>query len=86
MSDLISRLSLKQSIVTSMILADEKTLEQIIDEEPSVDPVKHGRWIEEPNCWYRCSICGNHYPSIRGYMDYNYCPSCGTRMDGEQNG
>ena len=39
MSDLISRLSLKQSIVVSAILEDKKTLEQIIDEEPSVDAV-----------------------------------------------
>ena len=52
---------------------------------PSADvqPVRHGRWIEEPNCMYRCSSCGSHYPSIRGYMDYCYCPSCGASMDGE---
>lgn len=43
MSDLISRISLKQSIVTSMILGDEKTLEKIIDEEPSIDAVP--QWI-----------------------------------------
>lgn len=40
-------------------------------------PVKHGKWIEEPNCFYRCSNCGRHHPSIRGYMDYKYCPYCG---------
>ena len=58
---------------------------QAILELPSADvqPVRHGRWIEEPNCMYRCSSCGSHYPSIRGYMDYCYCPSCGARMDGE---
>lgn len=39
MNDLISRLSLKQSIVVSLILGGKKTLEQIIDEEPSVDAV-----------------------------------------------
>ena len=39
MSDLISRLSLKQSIVVSLILGGKKTLEQIIDEEPSIDAV-----------------------------------------------
>ena len=53
---------------------------------PSIDAVKHGRWIEEPNCMYRCSNCGNHYPSIRGYMYYDYCPSCGARMDGDTDG
>lgn len=45
-------------------------------------PVKHGRWINEPNCWYRCSVCGEHYPSTRGYMYYNYCPKCGADMRG----
>lgn len=37
MDDLISRISLKQSIAASAILKDKKTLEQIIDEEPSAD-------------------------------------------------
>ena len=52
-------------------------------ERGKAEVVRHGRWIEEPNCMYRCSSCGNHYPSIRGYMYYCYCPSCGARMDGE---
>lgn len=52
MSDLISRISLKQSIVISMILGDEKTLEKIIDEEPSIDAVpvircKDCKWCVE---------------------------------------
>lgn len=49
--------------------------------EGLAEPTKHGRWINEPNCWYRCSICGEHYPSISGDMKYNYCPNCGARMD-----
>lgn len=44
-----------------------------------------GKWVDEPNCWYRCSNCGQHYPSIRGYMDYKYCPNCGARME-DDNG
>ncbi len=52
---------------------------------PAADvvPVIRGRWIGEPNCWYRCSECGEHYPSLRGYMSYNYCPSCGAAMSQE---
>lgn len=45
---------------------------------------KFGEWEAEPNCWYRCSNCGQHYPSIRGYMDYNYCPNCGAKMEGSE--
>ena len=48
------------------------------------ESVRHGRWIREPNCWYRCAICGDHYPSITGNMKYNYCPTCGTRMVEEE--
>ena len=41
---------------------------------------KTGTWIKEPNCYYRCPECGDHYPSIRGYMTYNFCPNCGVGM------
>lgn len=55
--------------------------ENVINSLPSADvqPVRHGKWVEEPNCMYRCSSCGSHYPSMRGYMDYCYCPSCGAK-------
>lgn len=59
----------------------EKKIKALLSAD--VQPVRHGQWIEEPNCMYRCSNCGSHYPSIKGYMDYCYCPSCGARMDGE---
>ena len=96
MSDLISRMSLKQSIVLSMILADQKTLEQIIDEEPSIDAVKHGRWngYNVEKGWTRddgspvflvCSIC-NGTVLNNGSAHWNYCPNCGARMDGEEDG
>lgn len=45
---------------------------------------KTGKWIEEPNCFYRCTLCGEHFPSIRGYMYYNFCPNCGS-FNGGQN-
>lgn len=53
---------------------------------PSADvaPVRHGRWIEDnPHCnglasnW-NCSMCGGD-----GDNDYNYCPNCGAKMDGD---
>lgn len=47
MDDLISRISLKQSIVVSAILEDKKTLEQIIDEEPSIDAVPRQKYEED---------------------------------------
>lgn len=53
----------------------------IPEAEPFPEPVKRGKWIEEPNCWYRCSLCGEHYPSTRGYMYHKFCPNCGAKMD-----
>ena len=44
-----------------------------------------GEWIREPNCYYRCSVCGEHYPSFRDDMDYNFCPNCGADMRGEKD-
>lgn len=46
---------------------------------------KTGHWIEEPNCWVRCSCCGEHYPrlsrpSTYGFIGSNYCPNCGAKM------
>lgn len=43
---------------------------------------KKGKWIQEPNCWLRCSCCGSHYPhtSIYECKGSNYCPNCGAKM------
>lgn len=54
---------------------------EYITAQSTIDPVRRGKWLEEPNCWFRCSSCGEHYPSMRGYMNYNYCPNCGAKME-----
>ena len=63
---------------------DAKTLNEAYafwNRRDDVPDRKFGEWMAEPNCWYRCSNCGQHYPSIRGYMDYKYCPTCGAQME-----
>lgn len=52
---------------------------EAIDEAPTVDPVRHGKWIYTPTeqLGYRCSVCG------KGCCRFNYCPACGARMDKE---
>ena len=46
-----------------------------------VESVKHGRWIQQPlngtHIW-RCSKC-----ETIGSPQWNYCPKCGAKMDGE---
>lgn len=69
-----------------------------IEEEPTVDPVRHGHWVEEidpeENCWNEevlyCSCCDE---PIRVHETDNtyflptrktlkYCPYCGAKMEG----
>ena len=68
-------------------------LEVIQDRDcfPAADvaPVKHGKWIEYQILHYfKCSECKCTVPYakavlIDGKRKYNYCPSCGAKMDEE---
>ena len=66
-------------------------VEDTIDDAPTIDPVKHGRWIKAKRhgCWSyadvykQCSECGK-VTFLAEKM--NYCPNCGTRMEGEEDG
>lgn len=42
---LINPITLKQALAVSAILDDKKTIEQIIDEQPTIEPERTGRWI-----------------------------------------
>ena len=56
-------------------------IEKAIDEQPTIDPVKHGRWVDESGGLYRCSWCGSVYGKL--YDPENklkYCPNCGSLM------
>ena len=65
-----------------------------IDSEPAVDvaPVVHGRWELEYETYgkMRCSVCKKEaliekaigdVGVITIYVDSNYCPNCGAKMD-----
>ena len=61
----------------------------MVDDAPTIDavPVVHGRWIEKPfllGTSNFCSVCDSFYGMPHG--KFNYCPSCGARMDGDSNG
>ena len=68
----------------------KEILEAEIKRLPTIDPVKHGHWIEvdEGYTWggthiveYECSLC----KEIVKWHKYPYCPHCGAKMDGEVN-
>lgn len=56
----------------------------LLDQAPTIEPVKHGKWFidddfDSPNFGrYKCSECGEW-----NHDNYNYCPDCGAKMDGE---
>ena len=63
-----------------------------IEDEPEIEaePVRHERWIESRDndgMDYECSNprcqCRISYNGSRVSGDFNYCPNCGARMDGE---
>ena len=61
-------------------------VEELINDAPIIYPIKHGKWVEEPDRRFRwhCSECGYVIGVVK--MDCNYCPKCGARMEGDDNG
>ena len=54
-----------------------KTVEELKQERPK------GKWINA-----KCSACGNlapFWPMASTYYHTNYCPNCGSPMEGEEN-
>ena len=56
----------------------------IIDDFPAadVDRVRHGRWIYDHWCEFKCSVCGEFSNSKPYRGKENYCPNCGAKRDG----
>lgn len=54
-------------------------IDAIIECEPSIDAVKHGRWLQKPNIFgvAYCSECDYELHTD----DTNYCPACGAKME-----
>lgn len=67
---------------------EEYGITRVIEAAPTIEaePTRHGHW----NPW-RCSKCGGRAPihwdgEIRSYAEWRapYCPSCGAKMDEEE--
>lgn len=68
----------------------------MVDIAPTVDavPARHGFWViaDADKGEYICSVCGetdtdcsDRY-SNHNVFGQNYCPNCGAKMDGDENG
>ena len=57
----------------------------VLEELPTIDPVKHGKWEKHIGmgnvALIKCSECGFIYPELLGLPIFNFCPNCGARLD-----
>lgn len=73
---------------------DMLTMKTMVDEIPVADvqPVVHGKWethdVVKVLCdgktldgFCQCEACGDVFPLA--YSEFNFCPYCGARMDGD---
>lgn len=76
-------------------LIDRLDVRYVLEDLPSADvePVRHGRWIDAilPNDKdglpiQVCNQCNTFFPLAYTGGGHRYCPNCGARMDGEQDG
>lgn len=68
-----------------LVLSVNKSICTAIKAFPSADvqPVRHGKWVKKWHTGFHmelscCSVCG-HCTAFW----WDYCPSCGARMDGD---
>lgn len=58
---------------------NDKIAELIREKNVDAVPVRHGRWdFDMSGAW--CSVCGEYSEG-----EWNYCPNCGAKMDGEND-
>ena len=62
----------------------------LINESPTADvaEVKRGEWKEaEDGDGIVCSVCGSDFCTlVLDVYGYNYCPNCGAKMEGNDEG
>lgn len=96
MTDLISRQATIKALCENGMCGDKNCnafpCEDVkaIMRVPTIDPVKHGKWIDgkymgADGCfvWHReCSLCGYEREDDNSDKDTLFCPNCGAKMDG----
>ena len=82
----------KGAAVTNLVWAAIMAIERDVRDMPAADvvPVRHGRW-EKQRGLYSCSECGMTCPydvqaDVIEYWACSYCPRCGAKMDGGNEG
>ena len=66
-----------ESIDADVVISDIKGMKAA-----DVAPVRHGWWIYDHWCEFKCSVCGEFSKSKPYRGKENYCPNCGAKTDG----
>lgn len=65
--------------------ADE--VAKAVENAPTIEaePVRRGRWVEEPGM-FMCSVCHDVWSTENEEMikGFNYCPWCGAKMEEQE--
>ena len=77
----------KGAAVTNLVWAAIMAIERDVRDMPAADvaPVVHGKWGDNGiagSILSKCSVCGYNC----GASSFSYCPICGAKMDGENEG
>ena len=86
--DLIERV--ERYIIGCPIYSDKtksfvkEILETEIKYSPAIDPVKHGHWIDDGDCFI-CSNCRKAFGFLSAKCVTNFCPYCGAKMESDKN-
>ena len=80
---LIDAIGLKQALAVSEILEEKKTIGQIIDEQPTIDPErKTGHWILNRSGAYCCDKCMEPCATYAMMKPRDkFCKMCGSRNE-----
>lgn len=67
-------------------LVEKYGLTRVIEAQPTIEtqPVRHGEWeLSKYASKWRCDNCGRLVDEDEANTEYDYCPYCGAKMDGE---
>ena len=75
--------------IASERLSFLKLIDSMSVADTNVDPLWHGHWIRlNGDSRFMCSVCKwkENVPTCNGEPTiWDYCPSCGARMDGRED-
>ena len=82
-SDEIIIFDKQNELIQCSVIADYcKRQREFLNKFPTIDVelVRHGWWVYDHWCEFRCSCCG-HFSSTNPRGIEKYCPNCGAKMD-----